>query len=94
MRKVEYVEKYGARLLHALHVAMLNGTYAFGEFFASSVCAAAPAWCTMLDIACCPPTSEHEYLRHCTYTGLPRAKRKEDVVHCVALRVKHWVDRI
>lgn len=95
VRKVEYVEKYGGRLLHILHAALLRGCFAFGEFLASSLCAAQPAGaCTMLDIACCPPTADHEYLAHCTRTGLPLGAPRERVTGCVALQEMHWVERI
>lgn len=73
VRKVEYVEKYSARLLATLAEALADGVFAFGELFASSLCSAAP-WCRLVDIACCPPTSSWEYLKHCKYSGLPRGR--------------------
>lgn len=95
VRKVEYIEKYGERVLQVLDAALQRGSFAFGEFFASSLCAAAqPANCFMLDIACCPPTATHEFLRHCTHMGLPLAVPKAQVRDCVALGTRHWIDRI
>ncbi|KAG8468400.1 hypothetical protein KFE25_013483 [Diacronema lutheri] len=95
VRKVEYLEKYGARMLDIIDAALQRGCFAFGEFFASSLCAAQPTGaCAMHDIACCPPTSEHEYLKHCNYVGLPQGTPRAQVRDCVALRTRHWVDRI
>mmetsp|Transcript_11574 Transcript_11574/g.34347 ORF Transcript_11574/g.34347 Transcript_11574/m.34347 type:complete len:356 (-) Transcript_11574:143-1210(-) len=94
VRKVEYVEKMSDRVVALVEVALHAGQFAFGEFFVSSLCRARGAWCTMLDIACCPPTASFEYLKQCTYSGLPSGVPKHAVRDCVALRVKHWVERI
>ncbi|KAJ1637680.1 hypothetical protein T492DRAFT_950150 [Pavlovales sp. CCMP2436] len=93
VRKVEYVEKYSSRMLKLLHAALQRGCFAYGEFFASSLCAAQPAGeCNMMDLACCPPTADHEYMKQCDYMGLPHAA--PGTVDCVALQTRHWVDRI
>jgi hypothetical protein len=94
IRKVEYVEKYSARMLSILHGAIERGAFAFGEFFVSSLCALHAPDCAMLDIACCPPSAEWEYLKHCDFAGLPKGRPRAEVVDCVALRTRHWVDRI
>lgn len=93
VRKVEYVERYSARLLGHLLVLINNGSLAFGEFFASSACRAV-AWCSMRDLACCPPTKDFAYGRHCDAAGLPWGTDPAEVRNCVQLSRRHWNERI